>query len=77
MRDHFDSNEQDYVAVADAPARNTGAIKLHGADAFEGMRRAGRLAAEVLDMITEHVAPGVTTAERPIRCMQSSRIHGN
>jgi methionyl aminopeptidase len=36
-------------------------IKLHGHDAFEGMRRAGRLAAEALDMLTEHVRPGVTT----------------
>ena len=29
----------------------------------EGMRRAGRLAAEVLDMIGEHVRPGVSTDE--------------
>lgn len=29
----------------------------------EKMRTAGRLAAEVLDMITEHVVPGVTTEE--------------
>jgi methionyl aminopeptidase len=36
-------------------------IKLHGAEGFEGMRKAGRLAAEVLDFITPHVVPGVTT----------------
>ncbi len=36
-------------------------IKLHGPDAFEGMRKAGRLAAECLDMLTGHVAPGVPT----------------
>ncbi len=36
-------------------------IPLHGAADFEGMRRAGRLAAECLDMITPHVVPGVTT----------------
>ena len=30
---------------------------------LEKMRAAGRLAAEVLDMITEHVVPGVTTDE--------------
>jgi methionyl aminopeptidase len=40
----------------------TGAIKLHGPDGFEGMRKAGRLAAECLDMIAPHVAPGVATA---------------
>ena len=33
----------------------------HGADAFEGMRRAGRLTAEGLDLLAEHVRPGVTT----------------
>jgi len=36
-------------------------IKLHGADAFEGMRKAGQLAAAALDMLVGHVAPGVTT----------------
>ena len=40
---------------------STGKIKIHGPDAFTGMRRAGRLAAEALDMITEYVQPGVTT----------------
>jgi len=43
-------------------ARN-GVIKLHGPEAFEGMRRAGRLAAEVLDALVPHVVPGVTTGE--------------
>lgn len=28
---------------------------------FEGMRKAGQLAADILDRITEHVVPGVTT----------------
>jgi methionyl aminopeptidase len=39
------------------------AIKLHGPEGFEGMRKAGRLAAEVLDMLVPHVVPGVTTEE--------------
>ncbi len=39
-----------------------GAIKLHPPEDFEGMRQAGRLAASCLDMIAEHVKPGVTTA---------------
>jgi methionyl aminopeptidase len=52
----------DYMTVtADAPMARTGAIKLYGEDAFEGMRRAGRLAAEVLDSIAPHVVPGVET----------------
>ena len=36
-------------------------IKLHGREAFEGMRKAGQLAAEALDMLVPHVEPGVTT----------------
>jgi len=54
----------EYVTVtADAPLGRTGAIKLHGRDAFDGMHKAGRLAAETLDMITPHMVPGVTTSE--------------
>ena len=36
-------------------------IPIHGAAAFQGMRKAGRLAAEALDMLADHVKPGVTT----------------
>lgn len=39
-----------------------GTIKLHGPEGFEGMRRAGRLAASILDEIAPMVQPGVTTA---------------
>jgi methionyl aminopeptidase len=50
-----------YMAAAEAPVRNTGVVKLHRDEDFDGMRRAGRLAAETLDFIAPHVAPGVTT----------------
>jgi methionyl aminopeptidase len=46
----------------------SGQIKLHGPEAFEGMRRAGRLAAETLDFITPFVRPGVTTGELDRLC---------
>ena len=36
-------------------------IKIHAQSDFEYMRKAGRLAAQVLDYITEFVKPGVTT----------------
>ena len=36
-------------------------IVIHAPEDFIGMRAAGRLAAETLDMITEHVRPGITT----------------
>ncbi|MEP0324158.1 type I methionyl aminopeptidase [Bauldia litoralis] len=50
-----------YVEAAVVPLRNDGTIKLHGAEAFEGMRRAGRLVAECLDELTDLVKPGVPT----------------
>ena len=65
-----------YVAAADAPVQNNGLIKLHGPDEFEGMRRAGRLAAEVLDMITEHVEPGITTEALDRICHDHIVEHG-
>ncbi|MBQ1500605.1 MAG: type I methionyl aminopeptidase [Sphingomonas sp.] len=54
----------EYVTVtADMPQARDGAIKLHGPAGFEGMRRAGRLGAEILDALVPHVVPGVATAE--------------
>ncbi len=50
-----------FVDASLAPARKTGQIKLHGAEAFEGMRKAGRLAAEALDVLSPLAVPGVTT----------------
>src|SRR5438067_13237861 len=50
-----------YVDAAVAPQRKTGQIKLHGPAAFEGMRKAGRLAAECLDMLADEIRPGVPT----------------
>src|SRR5205807_465386 len=43
-------------------------IKIHGADAFDGMRQAGRLAAATLDFIIPHVRPGITTGELDRLC---------
>ena len=48
------------VEVGRAPERD-GKIKLHGPEAYAGMRKAGQLAAEALDMLHQHVKPGVTT----------------
>lgn len=40
-----------------------GTIKLHGDAGFQGMRKAGRLAAEILDAMVPLIRPGITTAE--------------
>jgi len=50
-----------YVEAIAAPLRKTGQIKLHGKEAFEGMRKAGRLTADCLDMLSAEVQPGVPT----------------
>ena len=52
----------EYVTVApDQPLSRSGAIHLYGRDAFEGMHRAGRLAAEILDAIVPLMVPGTET----------------
>ena len=57
-----------YVDAASAPLRKTGQIKLHGPDAFAGMRKAGRLAAECLDMLVDdRQARRHDRAHRPAR----------
>jgi methionyl aminopeptidase len=48
------------VETVAGPVR-TGGIKIHGPDGYEGMRRAGRLAAECLDLLVPMVKPGVLT----------------
>jgi len=43
-------------------------IKIHGPLGFEGMRRAGKLAAECLDFITPYVQPKISTEELDKLC---------
>jgi len=51
--------DRDAIEVA---RRSAFAVATHRPEDFEGMRRAGRLAAEVLDLLVPEVKPGVTTA---------------
>ena len=57
-------------------SRDIGQITIHGPADFEGMRKAGRLAAEVLDFITPYVAPGVTTDELDRLCAEYTAKNG-
>jgi methionyl aminopeptidase len=52
-----------YIEALAAPMKNTGAIRLYGPDAFEGMRKACQLTARCLDEIWPLIKPGVTTNE--------------
>jgi methionyl aminopeptidase len=50
-----------YIEASSAPSKNTGAIRLYGPEAFEGMRKACQLTARCLDELAEIVKPGVAT----------------
>jgi methionyl aminopeptidase len=50
-------------------------IKIYGPEAFAGMRRAGQLVAEALDMVTEYVRPGVSTERLDDVVMQFALDH--
>ena len=65
-----------YVEAAEAPLRNTGQIKLHGAEAFAGMRRAGQLAAEALDLLVDEVRPGIATEALDRLAFEFAMDHG-
>ncbi|PZU23744.1 MAG: type I methionyl aminopeptidase [Shinella sp.] len=65
-----------YIEAASAPMKNTGAIRLYGADDFEGMRKACRLTAECLDALVDIVKPGVTTDAIDRFVLQFGMDHG-
>ena len=65
-----------YVDARSAPLRKTGQIKLHGPEAFAGMRKAGQLVAKCLDMLVNEVRPGVTTEEIDQLVMEYAFDHG-
>jgi len=64
-----------YVDAAVAPLRKTGQIKLHGAAAFGGMRKAGALVAKCLDMLVNEVKPGVSTEKLDRLVAEFARDH--
>jgi methionyl aminopeptidase len=65
-----------FIEANTSSRRQPGKIKIHGPQAFEGMRKAGRLAAEALDLVYDAVRPGVTTDELDSLCFQFAMDHG-
>ncbi|RDC59330.1 Methionyl aminopeptidase [Alteripontixanthobacter maritimus] len=55
-------NEYQTITADDTVLRD-GTIKLHGPEGYEGMRKAGKLAASILDEMANRVKPGVSTEE--------------
>ncbi|WP_164155793.1 type I methionyl aminopeptidase [Sandarakinorhabdus rubra] len=62
-----------YTTVMDP---QEGQLRLHGPAAFEAMRRAGQLAAEVLDHLTPHVLPEVATIDLDTMAWEYVRAAG-
>jgi methionyl aminopeptidase len=56
------SSEVPVREAIDLARRSNMAIAMHGPEDFDGMRAAGRLAAEALDLLVPEVQPGATTA---------------
>ncbi len=52
-----------YVEATDTSLRKTGQIKLHGPQAFAGMRKAGSLVALCLDELAAILRPGIFTSQ--------------
>ena len=55
---------------------DAGPVTLYDAEAFAGMHAAGRLAADVLDMLVPHVTPGTPTAKLDRLAYAFMRDHG-
>jgi methionyl aminopeptidase len=62
--------------LVDEPIELTkGKIRLYGPEAFEGMRAAGKLVAEALDLMTEYARPGVSTERLDQLMFEFARDH--
>lgn len=64
-----------FIDAALATSRKPGQIKLFGPEAFAGMRKAGQLAAEALDLMVDLVKPGVTTEFLDKTCFAFAMDH--
>ena len=67
------------ITFVDAPAkarRTPGVIPLHGSEGFEGMRKAGALTAQALDILTEYAEPGVPTSTLDRVAYEFAHDHG-
>ncbi len=65
-----------FIDAAITTQRRPGQIKLYGEDGFEGMRRAGQLAAKALDLMATEARSGVTTAHLDKLVFEFGMDHG-
>ncbi len=64
------------VRQAEQATPTEGQIRLHGPEAFAGMRKAGQLAAAALDMLVPWVKPGVAPRSSTTSCCEFALDHG-
>jgi methionyl aminopeptidase len=64
-----------FVDAETKSRRTSGVIPLHGEAGFAGMRKAGRLTAEALDLLVDAVRPGVTTGALDKLAYEFARDH--
>jgi methionyl aminopeptidase len=64
-----------YVEAEAKSRRTSGVIPLHGEAGFAGMRKAGQLTAQALDLLVDAVKPGVTTLELDRLAYSFARDH--
>lgn len=64
-----------YVEADTKSRRTSGVIPIHGEAGFNGMRKAGQLTAEALDLLVDAVKPGVTTAALDRLAYEFARDH--
>ena len=65
-----------YIDAKETDDIRDGAIKIHTAEDFAGMRKAGKLAAECLDMLAPMVVPGISTAALDKAAFEFAMDHG-
>jgi methionyl aminopeptidase len=65
-----------YVDAGTKSRRTAGVIPIHDEAGFASMRKAGRLTAEALDLLTEHVQPGVSTISLDKLAYEFARDNG-
>ncbi len=64
------------INAADDPEEGPGSIPIHGPEGFDGMRKAGQLAARLLDELTTRALPDVTTDDLDQFAYQYMRDNG-
>lgn len=65
-----------YIEAAQAPLKNTGAIKLYNDADFDGMRKASQITAKCLDELSHLIKPGITTQVIDDFVAEFGRTHG-